>query len=70
MSKHRGEPEYKFEITVMESEKGWGRKEWTESFDTPELAQMRIDAINSFNLPGPAPDYYIQAYKEIRTVQQ
>ena len=70
MSKHRGEPVFKYEITVMESERGWGRSEWTEEYDSHEEAQERIRAINSRNKPGPAPDYYVQAYDEIRKVQQ
>lgn len=70
----RGNPQaggimaYKYEITVVESERGWGRDSWTEEFDTPEEAQKRIDEINGRNKPGPAPDYYMQAYAEIRAV--
>lgn len=70
MSKHRGEPVFKYEITVMESERGWGRSEWTEDYDSHEAAQCRIDYINSFNVSASAPDYYMQAYDEIRKVQQ
>jgi hypothetical protein len=66
--KHRAEPVVKFRITVMESERGWGRDEWTEDYDTREEAQNRIDFINGFNKPGPAPDYYMQAYSEIKEV--
>jgi len=61
---------YKYEITVVESERGWGRDSWTEEFDTPEKAQERIDEINGRNKPGPAPDYYMQAYGEIRAVRK
>ncbi|AZU97254.1 hypothetical protein SEA_GILSON_209 [Streptomyces phage Gilson] len=61
---------YKYEITVVESERGWGRDSWTEEFDTPEKAQERIDEINGRNKPGPAPDYYMQAYAEIRAVRK
>jgi hypothetical protein len=66
--KHRGEPVVKHRITVIESERGWGRNEWTEDYDTPEEARRAIRSINSKNKPGPAPDYYIQAYDEIREV--
>lgn len=59
---------YKYEITVIERERGWGGDSWTEEFDTPEKAQERIDEINRRNKPGPAPDYYIQAESEIRAI--
>lgn len=59
---------YKYEITVIESERDGGRDSWTELFDTPEEAQARINTINERNKPGPAPDYYMMAYQEIRAV--
>lgn len=68
--KHRGEPKFKYQITIMESERGWGRNEWTEDFDTREEAQERITYINSFNTSPVAPDYYMQAYAEIKKIQQ
>jgi hypothetical protein len=61
---------FKYQITVLESERGWGQDTWTEDFDTPEEAQARINEINEKNKPGPAPDYYIQAYADIKAVKK
>lgn len=66
--RHRAEPVVKFEITVMDSERGWGRSEWTERFDTREEAAARIVEINSKNTALRAPDYYMQAYADITEV--
>lgn len=66
--KHRGEPVIKQRITVVESERGWGRDEWNEDFDTVEEAQARIDELNARNKAGHAPDYYIMALHEIKQV--
>lgn len=51
----------KYQITVIESERGWGRDSWEETFDTAEEAQARMDDINSQNAAGPSPDYYLMA---------
>ena len=61
--------EVQYEITVMESERGWGQRYETERFDTREEAQERIDYINSFNVAPVAPDWYMQAFPEIRIVE-
>lgn len=66
--KHRKEPVVKFRITVVESERGWGRNEWTEDYDTREEARERINYINSFNTSTRAPDYYMQANEEVKEV--
>lgn len=66
--KHRGEPKTQYQIVVFESERGFGRKDWTEEFDTREEATARIKEINSHNTAVAAPDYYIAAYSEIREV--
>lgn len=66
--KHRGEPVVKYQITVIERERGWGQTDWTEEFDTPELAQARIDFINSYNTQVSAPDYYMQAEQNIKKI--
>ncbi len=60
---------FKYRITVLESERGWGQDTWTEDYDTPEEAKARINEINSKNKPGPTPDYYIQAYGDIKVVE-
>lgn len=59
----------KYEITVMESERGWGQSFWEEKFDTAEEAQARITEINSHNTAPVAPDYYIQAFTDIKVVE-
>lgn len=66
--KHRGEPKVQYQITVLESERGWGQDTWTEEFDTSEQAQARIKEINSKNVSPVAPDYYIQAYADIKEI--
>jgi hypothetical protein len=62
--------EYEYAITVMESERGWGQDYWEEKFETPEKAQERINEINSRNTSSTAPDYYMQAFAEIRAVRK
>lgn len=66
--KHRAEVVKKFRVTIIESERGWGRDEWTEDYDNRELAEARIHSINVRNKPGPAPDYYMQASTVIEEV--
>lgn len=69
MGKHRGEPVYKYRITVIESERGWGRTEWDEDYDTLGEAQDAIERINAANTSVYAPDYYIMAYDRIDKIQ-
>lgn len=66
--KHRKDSVVKFRITVMESERGGGRDEWTEDFDTEAEAWDRIREINSENTSLYAPDYYIQAVGKVKRV--
>lgn len=58
----------KYRITLVESERGWGQKYWTEDYDTYQEAKARIAEVNSHNKPGPVPDYYIQAQSQIEAV--
>lgn len=60
---------YKYRITVMESERGWGQDFWNEDLDSPEKAQARIDEINSHNTAPGVPEYYIQALPGITPVK-
>lgn len=60
---------FKYEIDVMESERGWGQNWWVEEFDTPEEAEARINEINGRNVSPIAPDYYVQAKDSIRVVK-
>lgn len=64
--KHRGEPKTRYQINVVESERGWGRDEWVEEFSTFEEASARVREINSKNTALHAPDWYIQASNEIK----
>lgn len=68
--KHRSEPRVRYQISVMESERGWGSEQWVESFDTREAAEARIEAINSKNTSPVAPDYYMKASKTITVVPE
>lgn len=62
----------KYEVCTIESERGWGQKREYHLFDTVEEAIKYRDHINSFNEPPEAiaPDWYMVAEKEIRTVEQ
>ena len=59
----------KYQIQVMESERGWGRDYWQEVYDTYEEAKARIKAINSKNTSLTAPDYYCQAEDTIEAIE-
>ena len=60
----------KFIVTVIESERGWGKKVEYEEFDTLEKAKEYRDHINSYNKPLKSgenvPDWYMIAEEEIR----
>lgn len=63
---------HRFEVTVVESERGYGQRREYVLFDTFEKARAYRDHINSFNddLPETAvPDWYMYADKEIRVVE-
>lgn len=68
MSKHRGEPKFQYQVTLMESERGWGQDYWTRDFDTREEAEACIREVNAKNTAMVAPDYYIQALSEIKEI--
>ena len=62
-----------FQVTTVESERGWSQRYEQELFDTFEEAVAYRDRINSFNKPlGPGesvPDWYMYAEKEIKVVE-
>lgn len=65
---------FKYRITIVESERGWGRKYEHEDFDTREEAKKRINEINDFNVKEYAetrrvPDWYMQADGDITIVE-
>lgn len=63
----------KYQVTVIESERGWGQKIEYELFDTYEEAVKYRDHINSFNnplKPGEiVPDWYMIAKQKISIVE-
>lgn len=61
---------YKFRVTVIESERGWGQKTEYQYFDTVEKAIEYRDAINEVNeMESVIPDWYMVAEKEIVVVE-
>jgi hypothetical protein len=61
---------YKFRVTVIESERGWGQKTEYQYFDTVEKAIEYRDAINEVNeMESVVPDWYMVAEKEIVVVE-
>lgn len=61
----------KYEVCVIESERGWGQIREYEYFDTIEEAIKYRDHVNSFNQPADiAPDWYMVAEQEIRVVEK
>ena len=61
---------YKFRVTVIESERGWGQKTEYQYFDTIEKAIEYRDAINEVNeIVSVVPDWYMAAEKEIVVVE-
>lgn len=59
----------KFRVELMESERGWGQEYWHEDYDTYEEAQKRIHDVNSKNVAGNAPDWYMRAESIIQAVE-
>lgn len=59
----------RYQINVMESERGWGREYWKEDFATYEEAKKRILEINSQNTSKTAPDYYMQAKDTVTVIE-
>ena len=61
---------YKFRVTVVESELGWGQKTEYQYFDTVEKAIEYRDGINEVNeMESVIPDWYMVAEKEIVVVE-
>jgi hypothetical protein len=58
----------KYRVHLVESERGWGSERWHEDFDTIEAARARVEAVNKENPPGPVPDYYVAASRDIEIV--
>ncbi len=60
----------RYEVCVIESERGWSQKREYEHFNTYDEAAEYRDRINSYNKPlGPGervPEWYMVAEQEIR----
>lgn len=59
----------KYQIRLVESERGWGREYWYETYNTRAEAQARIDEVNSKNTEKVVPDFYIAAFTDIEIVE-
>jgi hypothetical protein len=59
----------KYEVCVIESERGWGQKREYAYFDMAEEAIEYRDHINADNTDLIAPDWYMMAEQEIRIVE-
>jgi len=63
----------RYEVCVIESERGWGQKREYEYFDDYNSAADYRDRINSHNKPlapgESVPDWYMIAEQQIRVVE-
>jgi hypothetical protein len=59
----------KYQISIVESERGWGQEYWTETYDTYEEAENRIREINRKNTSLTAPNWYMQAEDTIEAIE-
>lgn len=54
--------EFKFKVTIFESERGWGQRvDEVKWFDTYEEAKKFIDDFNKDNNEETVPDWYMYA---------
>jgi hypothetical protein len=60
----------KYRVQLMESERGWGREYWQETFDTYEEAKERIRKVNAQNTSSVAPDWYMQAEDTVEAIEE
>ena len=54
---------------MVEYERGWGSRPWTEDFNTRERAEAHIKATNALNTEKIVPDWYVIALKDIEIVK-
>jgi hypothetical protein len=57
-----------YRVSIMSSERGWGREYWTEDFKTLAEARMRIKSVNAHNISVRAPDFYIMAEETVEAL--
>ena len=61
----------RYQVTTVESERGWGQRVEYDLFDTVEAAIEYRDHINSFNEPADiAPNWYMIAEQEIKLIEE
>ena len=58
-----------YQITIVESERGWGQNYETYLFDTREEAQAAITRTNDLNTSETVPDWYCRAENKIEVVE-
>lgn len=57
--------QYRYRVNIIESERGWGQKEFdVKFFDDEQKANDFVDEFNK-DLPAGCPDYYICAQRPI-----
>jgi len=57
----------KFEVVVIESERGWGQKvAWKKTFTSADEAYRYQESINNENTDTVAPDWYMMAMEPKR----
>jgi hypothetical protein len=59
-----------YRVSLMSSERGWGREYWTEDFKTLAEAKARIKAVNALNTSPTAPDYYEVAEEKVEAIEK
>jgi hypothetical protein len=57
-----------YRVSLMSSERGWGREYWTEDYKTLAEAKLRINTVNSKYTSARAPDYYEVAEEFVETI--
>jgi hypothetical protein len=57
-----------YRVSLMSSERGWGREYWTEDYKTLAEAKLRVNTVNSKNTSARAPDYYEMAEEFVETI--
>ena len=61
----------RYQVTTVESERGWGQRREYDLFDTYEAAAEYRDRINSYNKPtDTVPDWYMFAEQEIKLIEE
>jgi hypothetical protein len=57
-----------YRVSLMSSERGWGREYWTEDYKSLAEAKQRIKSVNAQNTSARAPDYYEMAEEFVEAI--